>query len=121
MLREDQGGERAGVSDGDRRRLVFGVTERRADALVVAPLSLFGMGVSMRTSAKSASFEFAGVTNVTLTPYPKNLVLSFRRDGMVAGRSEEHTSELQSLMRTSYAVFCLKTKTNKPVVKDQHI
>src|SRR3546814_10064052 len=27
-----------------------------------------------------------------------------------AGRSEEHTSELQSLMRISYAVFCLKTK-----------
>src|SRR3546814_2090487 len=33
-----------------------------------------------------------------------------------AGRSEEHTSELQSLMRTSYAVFCLKKKkpTHKP-------
>src|SRR3546814_2882572 len=32
----------------------------------------------------------------------------------VAGkRSEEHTSELQSLMRISYAVFCLKKKTNK--------
>src|SRR3546814_9458195 len=32
------------------------------------------------------------------------------------GRSEEHTSELQSLMRTSYAVFCLKKKklTNLP-------
>src|SRR3546814_7945371 len=29
-----------------------------------------------------------------------------------AGRSEEHTSELQSLMRNSYAVFCLKKKTN---------
>src|SRR3546814_2671263 len=28
------------------------------------------------------------------------------------GRSEEHTSELQSLMRISYAVFCLKKKTN---------
>src|SRR3546814_2087698 len=28
-------------------------------------------------------------------------------------RSEEHTSELQSLMRTSYAVFCLKKKTLK--------
>src|SRR3546814_9385893 len=27
------------------------------------------------------------------------------------GRSEEHTSELQSLMRISYAVFCLKNKT----------
>src|SRR3546814_8989657 len=30
----------------------------------------------------------------------------------VAQRSEEHTSELQSLMRISYAVFCLKTKTH---------
>src|SRR3546814_6152628 len=29
-----------------------------------------------------------------------------------AERSEEHTSELQSLMRTSYAVFCLKKKNN---------
>src|SRR3546814_10075647 len=32
---------------------------------------------------------------------------------MQAGRSEEHTSELQSLMRISYAVFCLKKKTRK--------
>src|SRR3546814_3028954 len=33
--------------------------------------------------------------------------------GQVAvARSEEHTSELQSLMRNSYAVFCLKKKTN---------
>src|SRR3546814_9578551 len=31
--------------------------------------------------------------------------------GSFGGRSEEHTSELQSLMRTSYAVFCLKIKT----------
>src|SRR3546814_9558857 len=30
-----------------------------------------------------------------------------------ADRSEEHTSELQSLMRISYAVFCLKKKTRK--------
>src|SRR3546814_8643925 len=30
-------------------------------------------------------------------------------------RSEEHTSELQSLMRISYAVFCLKKKTNKQI------
>src|SRR3546814_10109430 len=29
---------------------------------------------------------------------------------VVTGRSEEHTSELQSLMRISYAVYCLKTK-----------
>src|SRR3546814_968446 len=30
-------------------------------------------------------------------------------------RSEEHTSELQSLMRISYAVFCLQKKTNTPI------
>src|SRR3546814_2477768 len=31
-------------------------------------------------------------------------------DALMIGRSEEHTSELQSLMRSSYAVFCLKKK-----------
>src|SRR3546814_4316700 len=34
-----------------------------------------------------------------------------------SSRSEEHTSELQSLMRISYAVFCLKKKTQKIQVK----
>src|SRR3546814_1448234 len=34
----------------------------------------------------------------------------------VEGRSEEHTSELQSLMRISYAVFCLKKKNNLPLI-----
>src|SRR3546814_1480909 len=34
-------------------------------------------------------------------------------DGLKAARSEEHTSELQSLMSISYAVFCLKKTTNQ--------
>src|SRR3546814_12257664 len=34
-----------------------------------------------------------------------------QEDRQIAQRSEEHTSELQSLMRISYAVFCLKKKT----------
>src|SRR3546814_10852292 len=34
-----------------------------------------------------------------------------------SGRSEEHTSELQSLMRISYAVFCLKKKTSQKTQK----
>src|SRR3546814_7057750 len=38
--------------------------------------------------------------------------ISRARTGGLKGRSEEHTSELQSLMRTSYAVFCLKKKNN---------
>src|SRR3546814_8322163 len=36
-------------------------------------------------------------------------------------RSEEHTSELQSLMRISYAVFCLKKKTTTPTHIDMSI
>src|SRR3546814_4278843 len=35
----------------------------------------------------------------------------------VMSRSEEHTSELQSLMRISYAVFCLKKKTKRSIKK----
>src|SRR3546814_3279367 len=35
-------------------------------------------------------------------------------------RSEEHTSELQSLMRISYAVFCLKKKTSQHIVHQSH-
>src|SRR3546814_8081775 len=34
-------------------------------------------------------------------------------------RSEEHTSELQSLMRNSYAVFCLQKKNNNKVYQDK--
>src|SRR3546814_2884195 len=36
------------------------------------------------------------------------------------GRSEEHTSELQSLMRISYAVFCLKKKNKKQYIKQTY-
>src|SRR3546814_2297417 len=36
-------------------------------------------------------------------------------------RSEEHTSELQSLMRISYAVFCLKKKTKNKTTKTHNI
>src|SRR3546814_1462434 len=46
----------------------------------------------------------------------------FRRPGNkdVAARSEEHTSELQSLMRISSAVFCLKQKNNNANLKMRH-
>src|SRR3546814_2510807 len=38
-----------------------------------------------------------------------------------ADRSEEHTSELPSLMRISYAVFCLNKKNTNTTVEDHHI
>src|SRR3546814_6206678 len=40
---------------------------------------------------------------------PKLLIAKMGQDGHDRGRSEEHTSELQSLKRRSYTVFCLKT------------
>src|SRR3546814_6627811 len=61
-----------------------------------------------------------------LTNHSHDVTLIHRRDSLRAEkilqqrlfahpniRSEEHTSELQSLMRISYAVFCLKKKKNK--------
>src|SRR3546814_4489443 len=50
--------------------------------------------------------EMAG-TEIRLAVMP-----ALHAQSLDIGRSEEHTSELQSLMRISYAVFCLKKKTN---------
>src|SRR3546814_2406499 len=55
----------------------------------------FEAGVEARVSQRLAELAAGGFELMNLS---------------VPGRSEEHTSELQSLMRTSYAVFCLKKK-----------
>src|SRR3546814_2553065 len=47
---------------------------------------------------------------------PAHAVPVERELGRRRDRSEEHTSELQSLMRISYAVFCLKKKTTLPLI-----
>src|SRR3546814_5745135 len=48
-----------------------------------------------------------------------------QQDGVVggfgSGRSEEHTSELQSLMRISYAVFCLKKTRQQLTILHKHL
>src|SRR3546814_7157335 len=56
--------------------------------------------------------KFADLSNHRLSNY----IFDLDRFTRFEGRSEEHTSELQSLMRISYAVFCLKKKkhTNIP-------
>src|SRR3546814_6745063 len=46
--------------------------------------------------------------------------LSLERSRFRARRSEEHTSELKSLMRISYAVFCLKKKKNTQITTHNH-
>src|SRR3546814_6323078 len=47
---------------------------------------------------------------IDLVGWPSDLLNSGQVMGCGSGRSEEHTSELQSLMSISYAVFCLKKK-----------
>src|SRR3546814_10507374 len=51
-------------------------------------------------------------TDDLLQEYVRKITASWQTN--FAFRSEEHTSELQSLMRISYAVFCLKKKNQKP-------
>src|SRR3546814_2915986 len=84
----------------------------------------FGRSASGRlTDAAAHIFAARGLKVAQNHPYPGNYLLerhgrpSFNvhaiqceidRSLYLDGRSEEHTSELQSLMRISYAVFCLK-------------
>src|SRR3546814_8708118 len=58
----------------------------------------------------TAAWESLRRTGSVRSPARGHIAPAFRRN---RGRSEEHTSELQSLMRISYAVFCLKKKTKK--------
>src|SRR3546814_6148429 len=70
-----------------------------------AGLSLALMG-DVVIAARSAKFAFA-YGAIGLTP---DGGASWFLPRLIGMRSEEHTSELQSLMRTSYAAFCLKKK-----------
>src|SRR3546814_4767810 len=71
---------------------------------------------------KSAVARFARTLS-TMFAAGVPLVEAMDSVGKAAGniiRSEEHTSELQSLMRISYAVFCLKKKTNNQSPTPHH-
>src|SRR3546814_7725845 len=60
------------------------------------------------------SAEAFSAAEPAMQAYAKRIVhVGEAGSGQLAKRSEEHTSELQSLMRISYAVFCLKKKTTQ--------
>src|SRR3546814_1891831 len=64
----------------------------------------------LNMKARAAFDQSAPSAQLTASPAPEwTLPEAARR---ISSRSEEHTSELQSLMRISYAVFCLKKKKN---------
>src|SRR3546814_5274294 len=79
-----------------------------ADGLDVLPEGGITIDGGPATIANSGTIAGAGHGISTAYFYnPDTQTL----EGRAVGRSEEHTSELQSLMRISYAVFCLKKKT----------
>src|SRR3546814_10274648 len=97
---------------GSTRRLVeasghIQLSSRPGDRREREPGSMDGPGAKQRNGPRLAlaHARLAGVTT--------------RVEGTMCERrrSEEHTSELQSLMRTSYAVFCLKQTNNQKTKK----
>src|SRR3546814_2061156 len=66
-------------------------------------------GGTVTVDAKADGFPF-GLDRLPAGDYTVQAVLIPYTRAKRADRSEEHTSELQSLMRISYAVFCLTTK-----------
>src|SRR3546814_2154412 len=66
-----------------------------------------------------------GRPSTTVLPIPRAvtaaLLTACRMWSPAPSRSEEHTSELQSLMRISYAVFCLKNKTDHHITYQKYI
>src|SRR3546814_8309174 len=104
-------------SDLQRREVLGGgegleiSVERHArDGTGMAPLTASTAGGRGRSTLGAAAPR--GVHSVDVVEDRRRQGIDHQADDGMAhpGRSEEHTSELQSLMRHSYAVFCLKKK-----------
>src|SRR3546814_2541317 len=92
-----------------KRRLVSGLLALLAVGCVPQAPHDETTAVNAAIGAAAAPADYYG----TLEPFASHAVYFVVTDRFVNGdpsRSEEHTSELQSLMRISYAVFCLKKK-----------
>src|SRR3546814_1096074 len=112
------------VCSSDLGIIVPGLGGRR----LIVPFVLAGLGVDRHDGAQEQVVALAFAADAVI---PRRAISSAEIDGVEFGvigdgvphgaaavfppfarpRSEEHTSELQSLMRISYAVFCLKKKT----------
>src|SRR3546814_3210096 len=79
--------------------------------LEFVPLSAVFSGVAdLKKQFEAARGRRAGGRGTLLFVDEVHRFNRAQQDGFLPVRSEEHTSELQSLMRISYAVFCLKKK-----------
>src|SRR3546814_3170312 len=85
------------------------VDELESHALAVLQADRLGLRVLLVIDGPEIALHVAGQADLDL---PRRLA------HFIEWRSEEHTSELQSLMRISYAVFCLKKK--KKEIRPKH-
>src|SRR3546814_6268020 len=92
------GGHDHGAMIADYRRRFWVTLVLTPPVLLLSPMIQHWLGL-----AETISFPGDGLLLFALS----TIVYVY------GGRSEEHTSELQSLMRISYAVFCLKKKNNR--------
>src|SRR3546814_4416601 len=74
-------------------------------AVATMTLGLAGMAQAAKLDVEKDELKFGFIKLTDMAPLAVAKEKGFR--------SEEHTSELQSLMRISYAVFCLKKKKNQ--------
>src|SRR3546814_6210132 len=114
---------------GQQEPEILALLERRAQA-IAAPL--FACGRDWRFTPTAGGLSYEDAEQAIDLPKPSlpgrhqiaNAALAAACATRLTGfglRSEEHTSELQSLMRTSYAVFCLNKKnTPYPHTLHQH-
>src|SRR3546814_1736539 len=100
------------VCSSDLLALAFG-------GFLDATLVLFGQALLLGQVAQPRFLELAQDLGALVVTRSRGLfgrgvgvgLARLDQGDLLAHRSEEHTSELQSLMRISYAVFCLKKKT----------
>src|SRR3546814_10017171 len=96
------------------RQLGYAVTKGERDpesAAIACPVFSRGTTLFGALSVVIPLYRFNDNMVETLVPEMKRTAFELSQDlGGISPRSEEHTSELQSLMRISYAVFCLKNK-----------
>src|SRR3546814_6832465 len=104
----------------------LGIPWRLRNAVCRGFLGKYGY-VTLFRGASRCELESAGRCLFGNLPYPFDPPgddrQDFRQRGQSAfppARSEEHTSELQSLMRNSYAVFCLKKKSKQKKSPQTH-
>src|SRR3546814_6320624 len=95
--------------------------------MVMVTLGVIGHGFTSESSISRQAADSTPASEIALVTCGIESVVTTRAapaarmSAWALSRSEEHTSELQSLMRISYAVFCLKKKKIKTIHNLEHI